>query len=458
MLTTKQATLARQAFAEFRHVQMPEGGMDDRDLRSLLDDQGIVESTISLADRSAAGFTRNGMAVLSRLGADLLAGRTGPPIASARVLGRALSKLATAQWRSRPACDLSDDDVRLLSDAVEAWFQDQERMRTHYVPCTLSAWPVRAFAVGPVRFYPLGELPVEDFGLSRSDVWPGGGAMTGMAEILLGEGIFRLAEARHAGTVAEVTVRGREQARSELAADLSIDVAIAAVQMLTPPRFFSRAARATARNAPVWWATLVRDGEQVRPGVNNDEPGRSMGPGGLEVALAMQKPQLQSMGRRLDGFLAGDGETPVLDEAWCNAAFWYHEAAAEPLDTVAIAKFETAIEVLFRSVSASGSKRRLVDAMEALLGLPRDKPLPSGVTPDQFAASIVTARSRVLHGTWPTLHTELPATDGGAGLGDAELLARLLLIAFSLRLDAYQAAGLVGDSVEALLAWTPPTA
>lgn len=102
---------------------------------------------------------------------------------------------------------------------------------------------------------------------------------------------------------------------------------------------------------------------------------------------------------------------------------------------MAIAKSGTTIEVLFRSVSASGGKRRLVEGMTALLGLPHNEPLASGISPVRFASSIVTARSRVLPVMWPTLRTALPMTHGGAGVGDAEMLARLLPIAFSLRLD-----------------------
>lgn len=165
---TQQAALASEALAEFRRVQPPDGRADDRDLRSLMDAHRIVEFTIRPADRSAAESTRNGMVSLSKLAADLLAGRTGPPTASARTLGCALSKLATSLWRSRPAGDLSEEDPRLLSKAAQAWFRDQ-----------------------------------------------------------------------------------------------------------------------------------------VRPGVHNDEPGRGMAPGALEVTLAIERPQLQSIGRRLDGFLAG---------------------------------------------------------------------------------------------------------------------------------------------------------
>ncbi|WP_298273856.1 MULTISPECIES: hypothetical protein [Alphaproteobacteria] len=452
-MTPKQAQFAREALKEFRCVRAPANGTDSPDLQSLLDKAGVVQSTFFLRERLAAGFTRDGMAALVTLAADILEARSpGPPVASARVLALAIAGLSANLWHARPPEMIGDADLEGLGNAIGRWFSKQERLRTHYIPCSISAWPLTSFEVGPVRFYPVADLPLDLFGLTRADVWPRDGDMSGWADVLLGQGVLRLAELRNAWTIAEVSVRGRESARSQLAADLAVDVAIGVIQMLTPPKFFARAARATARSAPVWWATLTRDGDDVRPGVSNDEPGRSMGPGALEMALASQAAVMRSLGRRLEGFLQGGGNTPVLDEAWCNAAFWYHEGAAEPLDTLALAKFETAIEVLFRSESSAGSKRRLVDGMEKLLGLPRGKPLASGMTPEQFAASIVTARSRVLHGTWPTLHTELPAS-GGVGVADAEMLARVLLIAFSCQLDGFISSGNGEDSLDALLSW-----
>ena len=78
---------------------------------------------------------------------------------------------------------------------------------------------------------------------------------------------------------------------------------------------------------------------------------------------------LESMGRRLADYLAATSPLPDLDEAWCNAAYWYHEALAESLDTVAVPKLETAIEVLFRAESMSGSKQRMLDCFDAIFGL-----------------------------------------------------------------------------------------
>jgi hypothetical protein len=80
------------------------------------------------------------------------------------------------------------------------------------------------------------------------------------------------------------------------------------------------------------------------------------------------------------------------------------------LDTVAVAKLETAIEVLFRAESMSGSKRRLLESFDAIFGLGSKDFLDAAktVTVEEFVQAITTARSRILHGTWPTLHSDLP--------------------------------------------------
>jgi hypothetical protein len=95
----------------------------------------------------------------------------------------------------------------------------------------------------------------------------------------------------------------------------------------------------------------------------------------------------------------------VLEQAWCDAIFWFHEGFSEPLDAVAIIKMETAIENLFAAGGTAKTKARLLRAFERLLGLKKnsliDTRLP--VTVDKFVSAVVTARSRILHGTWSAL-------------------------------------------------------
>lgn len=455
-MTPSQIASLRSAHEEFKHLPLPsKRPMDDQDLRSFLDGEGLVETSINLRLEAASGFTRAGMLALSQLAQDLRSrSGLGARSVSRQSLAKALAQLAIASWAGRPAGPLTDSELTEFDKKIGAWFASQNVVRTHYIPCTVNAWPTEPFAIGPVRFYPFNEIPAASLGLTREDIWPaGGGTMSSLAEISIGN-LLKIAEMRNAETIAEVSIPGREKTQSNLTADIAVDVALAIVQLLTPPRMFKRASRATSRAAPVWWARLSSTNGSVSPESQNDEPGRTFGPGALEMALAQFGPAVESMGRRLQSYVAGSGVRPSLDETWCNAAYWYHEAVAEPLETVAIAKFETTIEVLFRSENSSGSKKRLLQGLEAFFGKKRNDDL-GGITADQLAASIVTSRSRVLHGTWPTLHTELPDSKGGVAVSTAtaEQLARLLLVAFSEAVDTYGAAATGDDTVEALLDW-----
>jgi hypothetical protein len=258
--------------------------------------------------------------------------------------------------------------------------------------------------------------------------------------------------------MALVEVSGRAPAESARAADLAADVALAIIQVVSPGDDMRQLARATGRAAPIWRVDISQTSHgDLSTNSSNQMPALARAPELITRHLAAVRPAFDSMGRRLEGYLTAASPLPELNGAWCNAAYWYHEALAETLDTVAVAKLETAIEVLFRAESMSGSKRRLLDSFDAMFGLAPNDFLDSAktVSVEQIVLAITTARSRILHGTWPTLHSDLPQQSGRltARYGDVEALARMLLLNFSLQLDAYQAAGKTDDTTEAFRSW-----
>ena len=79
------------------------------------------------------------------------------------------------------------------------------------------------------------------------------------------------------------------------------------------------------------------------------------------------------------------------------------------MDSIAVTKLETAIEVLLRAESKSGSEKRIIRAMDTFYALGPDDPVTpnSSVTTKAFAKRFVEDRSRVLHGTVSTLNVRM---------------------------------------------------
>ena len=59
-----------------------------------------------------------------------------------------------------------------------------------------------------------------------------------------------------------------------------------------------------------------------------------------------------AVGNVVRSFASGSFRLPVLERAWCDAAYWLHQALAESIDAIAIAKLETSLEVLLRRRAA----------------------------------------------------------------------------------------------------------
>ena len=77
----------------------------------------------------------------------------------------------------------------------------------------------------------------------------------------------------------------------------------------------------------------------------------------------------------MTGYLSGKMSLPKIEQAWCDAAFYFHEGIAEPLDTIAVSKLETAIKMLLVTESSRGSKAILLQAMKTFFGLYETQPI-----------------------------------------------------------------------------------
>lgn len=477
-MTLDQVTSFRTAVAEMKTVSVAASQPHSVEtLSDFLQKHGIKNASIDLVSLTATGFTDAGIAEIGDLAKSFRPSLSiRSQTASNATLGKFIAGEIISHWKGRPATLLGTDDFDQLRNAVEAWFAAQNTVRRHVVPCTLFPHPTNSFSIGPVTFCHMQAFPSEEFGVSRDEFWPKPlprwkrwlrNVWAAIREKPLATesfGGFRLehflkfAESRQAPWIALINVSGRAPSESVRTADLAADVALGAIQLVSPGDDMRQLARATGRAAPIWRVDVSQTAQgDLSTESRNQMPAVARSPDFIANHLAGVKLTLDSMGRRLEGYLTAVSPLPELNAAWCNAAYWYHEALAETLDTVAVAKLETAIEVLFRAENMSGSKRRLLESFDAIFGLGRNDYLDAAktVSVEQIVIAITTARSRILHGTWPTLHDDLPTQSGRltARYGDVEVLARMLLLNFSLQLDAYQSAGQTGDTTEAFLSW-----
>jgi len=209
-------------------------------------------------------------------------------------------------------------------------------------------------------------------------------------------------------------------------------------------------ARMTGRTLPVFNQAASRSDGHLSFGTTNNQPGLAFGPGVPDKFVAEARAELSSVGNRITSFVSGGGPLAALEQAWPDAAYWFHEALAEPLDTIAVPKLETAIEVLIRSENTKGSKARIEKVIRAFYGkAPSDLITPqSQTTVADFAKGFVRDRSRILHGTWSTLTH--PLHGSRPELTD---LTRALLILYTVTLDDYATSATPTDSIDELVAF-----
>jgi hypothetical protein len=139
-----------------------------------------------------------------------------------------------------------------------------------------------------------------------------------------------------------------------------------------------------------------------------------------------------------------------LETAWCDAAYWLREGLAEPIDSIAVAKLETALEVFLCSENSKESRARLIESMNVFFGLEPDQHARtySEITVAQFAHGFVTDRSRVLHGTWSTLNARLSGSRTAL-----EDLATMVLRAGAIEIETYVASSAPLDNLNSFLGW-----
>jgi len=393
------------------------------------------------------GIHRDGVAAAIKLARSLA--KNNPQYhrgARYRTLTEAVLNASMGKFTGRAPDSIIATDLAALKAAVQEWFSQNVMPRCYVVPCSLmpdlGGFPnAKPFTIGPVAF-----RHESDFLKARNSTDP---EHRVLEEIKYGPLLQAMRE-RHATWLAEVEIDGCEETKASEIADLAVDITLVAIQLVIPRNYSRNMARITGRTSPPFVGSVHRTGSQTHIGMHWREPGMGLSGGAFEELMSKEVDVTQSVGRRVDAYVHGGSKLPKLEQGWCDAAYWFHEGLAEALDSIAVAKLETAIEVLLGAESSRGSEKRLCEALHAFHGLSENDPIATdpSVTVREYVKGIVGPRSRFLHGTWSTL-----GENAEAARADTEALSSGLLRLSTLALDRYGASKSPTDSTTAFLAW-----
>jgi hypothetical protein len=401
---------------------------------------GLVRFRVNPASGLITGFRREGAKAIRSLTAVIRdEHREYQQGTDFNSLVEALESITISIFADRSARLVVPDDLGLLEKNLAQWFADQAIQRWHFIPCAVIPDRAVPFAVGPVSFF-----HIQDF-LKRKNV-----QMENPEEHHLYGQLFKAMRERFATWIGEVNIDGCDEVRSLQTANLSIDVTLVALQMTVPLYYSRKMARITGRTMPPWTGDIWESATGMHTSSNRCDPGLGFSSSALEADLLRERLLIEAVGRRVEAYIRGNAKLPNLEQRWCDGAYWLHEGLAEPLDSIAVAKLETALEVVLGAQNTKGSSSRLHQAFQSFYGRSSKQPIAddSFTTVEQFVRSIVGARSRILHGTFSTLICDTRVTRR-----EVEFLAWDIIRRFVLMLDAYVASGARADDITTFLKW-----
>ena len=336
---------------------------------------------------------------------------------------------------------IGHEDANALIGHFSEWFAELALARRVFIPCVISRTSAPRFEIGPVTFEFIDRLATSNFRPPAER----GGKMDhyGFDELL------KWMRDESADWLARVSVDHCEQKRAEEIGELAVDLAIVGLQLAAPYLGTRNMARLDARRGTPQKRTLSEVNGCYGAGWTRKDPGMSIGAGTLADILQKGRIIFDAVGNVVHSFAGGSFRLPNLEQAWCDAAYWLHQALAESIDTIAIAKLETSLEVLLCTQDSKGSNQRLLNILKVFFDLDPDEPVAPGslLTARQFARNVVSERSRILHGTWSTLNTP------GIDREGMEVFVISVLRRAVIELEAYVQSGNTDDSVDAFISW-----
>jgi hypothetical protein len=354
-----------------------------------------------------------------------------------------LFNILANRYVSRDPATINATDVSSLHAHFEQWYDASAKPRSVFVPCFLTRWAAPRFSIGPVVFIFVEEFAQSEF-YPQSDGGRGEIARQGFDQMLT------LMRDSRSHWLACVRIEGCERDRAQDIGALAVDLAIVAVQLAAPAFDTRTMARLDARRGTVDKFTLSEADGGYSYSSSTVEPGLSIGPGALTDILNKSEPIMTAVGNRVGSFATGRFRLLALERSWCDAAYWLHQALAEPLDSISVAMLETALEVLLSATNRPGSEKRLLAILEIFFGLRPQDPIAPGATTTakRFAKNFVSERSQILHGSWSTLNSRSTL--------NRDMLENFVIRAIrqaALELEGYVHSASPKDDVDAFLAW-----
>lgn len=286
------------------------------------------------------------------------------------------------------------NDVAFVETQIAEWFQREIGSHEFYIPCFISPWHGAGFLIGPVRF-----AHIQDFA-------PVAEAETGAMFDLTFRPVLELMQRTAANWIATVKIEGCTKDRAQEISNLAVDIALAGLQLCIPEEGARHMVRMTGRTMPVLSQVVSRTNGQLSTATTNTEPGRAFGSGFLDKRLDDTKSILDSIGNRVAAYVNENGRLADLEQAWPDAAYWYHEGLAEPLDTIAVPKLETAIEILLRSENTKGSKARVKKSHSRVLWQEAGRLHQPAVPDDRRAIRRRVRSGQITYPAWHVVHAE----------------------------------------------------
>ena len=425
----------KKIFGNFGSYPPPANGIADQ---KYMNNSPLARSRLNIENGYAYGVKREAAKALHDLADIIYTDKKTPKYRKGCTFNEMSDALfnVVMEFFDKPSTDIDANTVALIDGKIDSWFNTSITTTRPLIPCDITPYHVAPFTIGPVSFSHLA-----DFVPSIKERIPVAFTLDQMLEAMAQYDVC---------WIAELEIVDCSQKRAEEIGNLTVDLALVVLQLVFPNDNYSRVGRLNSRRTPSMNISVSLTHGNVTGGSRNQQPGRTISGEVFAFLLKDNEETLESLSNRVNAFLNGHVALPRLNESWSDAAYWFHEGIAEPLDTLAVPKLETAIEVLLRAVSSKGSEARISQAIRTFYGLKPDQFLgpDSLITVKQFSKSLVSDRSRLLHGTLSTLSTDMRASRSSL-----TALAHELLVNFSVELDHYEAAGQIVDDIDPFLDW-----